>query len=403
MAARQKVFVVVPTRERPYTLEYCLRTITAWDSDALQIIVSDNYSCDHTREVVDAAKDPRIKYVNTGRRVSMSHNFEFALNHVDEGWVIVLGDDDGLLQNRVGRTLEMLEESGRLALTSPTCFYRWPSSRKDARTNLAVPMGKGHRIKNSRKSLLQLMRGVGDYSDLPMLYTGGIVHSSLLHKARSRGGDFFRSCIPDVYSAVALASVTDEFICLHDPFAISGISKNSNGGNIDIRSEHLGSGSEYLKFMSESNIPLHPAVPTFRDGRVPPFVPALVYESYLQASHLHQDFAGITAGQQFTRFFSHPLAARRVVQEWLEDFAALHKLQVDTARLAEGTGLRPRLDGKWALVKNAISLYRVDDSFGLPLDTVYEASVVASTILATRPSRAQSYWRTFRRRLALPH
>ena len=108
---RPKITVIIPTRERPDTLEMSLRTVTAQNYDNLEIIVSDNFSCDNTEAVVRRNQDPRIKYINTRKRVSMSHNYEFALAHVQEGWVAIIGDDDGLLPDcleHVGEILEIL-------------------------------------------------------------------------------------------------------------------------------------------------------------------------------------------------------------------------------------------------------------------------------------------------------
>jgi cellulose synthase/poly-beta-1,6-N-acetylglucosamine synthase-like glycosyltransferase len=68
-SAKIKFNVIIPTRERMDTLRHCLRTVVAQDYDPLNIIVSDNFSQDGTREVVAEFNDPRITYVNTGRRV----------------------------------------------------------------------------------------------------------------------------------------------------------------------------------------------------------------------------------------------------------------------------------------------------------------------------------------------
>jgi glycosyltransferase involved in cell wall biosynthesis len=91
-----KITVIVPTRERCDVLQHCLQTLTMQDYQHLEILVSDNFSADATKEVVASAGDPRIRYINTGRRLSMSHNWEFALSHVRDGWVTFIGDDDGL-------------------------------------------------------------------------------------------------------------------------------------------------------------------------------------------------------------------------------------------------------------------------------------------------------------------
>ena len=74
-----KVTVIIPTRERRETLEKSLLTVTSQNYDNLQIIVSDNFSHDRTEEFVRSVKDERLRYLNTGARISMSANWEFAL------------------------------------------------------------------------------------------------------------------------------------------------------------------------------------------------------------------------------------------------------------------------------------------------------------------------------------
>src|SRR4051794_23129281 len=111
-----KVTVIIPTRERPDTLAKCLKTALNQDYGNLEVVVSDNCSSPETAAVVRALNDPRVKYFNTGKRISMSHNFEFATSKVEAGWIVLLGDDDGLLPNSLGRLVRLLEASGLQAL-----------------------------------------------------------------------------------------------------------------------------------------------------------------------------------------------------------------------------------------------------------------------------------------------
>ena len=113
-----KVSVVIPTRNRHDVLLHCLRTVVEQDHENLEIIVSDNASTPETRDVVESFKSPRMRYVNTGKPLSMSHNFEFALSHVTGDWISVLGDDDGLLPGGIRRALDKLVPSGLLSMCS---------------------------------------------------------------------------------------------------------------------------------------------------------------------------------------------------------------------------------------------------------------------------------------------
>src|SRR5690349_14295603 len=92
-----KYTVVIPTRERADTLYHTLRTCVDQDYENLSILVSDNCSADNTADVVHSFRDKRIQYIKTPARLSMSANWDFALDHVTEGYVNFIGDDDGLI------------------------------------------------------------------------------------------------------------------------------------------------------------------------------------------------------------------------------------------------------------------------------------------------------------------
>jgi len=282
--------IIIPTRDRAETLVHCLRTVVNQNYEHFNIIVCDNFSQDNTKDVVASFADNRITYINPGKRISMSHNWEYALGHVTDGWVAIVGDDDGLLPNALLTLAATIETTGCRGLISKRCTYFWPdSSTVNNRgvfvdNDLTVPVTAGLEIRNSREWLGKLMRGEAFYYDLPMLYTGGVVHVSLINKARDSHGTFFLSMIPDVYSGIALASVLDEYVMLNEPVFVSGISSKSNGASA------LGNGKNLnpaKHFFSESNISFHGKV---RGGESSKSIPILVYESYLQSAHLHGDF-----------------------------------------------------------------------------------------------------------------
>ena len=123
--------VVIPTRERSDTLEHALHTCVIQDYDDLEILVSDNFSQDRTREVVESYKDPRIRYINTGRRLSMTDNFEFALSHVpSKGYVIYIGDDDGLLSDGIRGINAVIAGQRTQVLRWDSPYYWWPTAEK---------------------------------------------------------------------------------------------------------------------------------------------------------------------------------------------------------------------------------------------------------------------------------
>src|ERR1039458_10222772 len=95
--AKPLISVVIPTRERAQTLLFTLQTVLNQASRNFEVIVSDNFSQDPTRTVVQSFADARLRYFNTGRRLSMCDNWDFAFEHVCGEYTIFIGDDDAIL------------------------------------------------------------------------------------------------------------------------------------------------------------------------------------------------------------------------------------------------------------------------------------------------------------------
>lgn len=287
--------VIIPTRERSDVLRYCLDTVSAQKYDQLTIIVSDNFSQDNTRQVVESFHDARIKYINTGKRLSMSHNYEFALRHVTDGWVTVVGDDDGLLPGALNTVADVIARTGCQAVMSDVCRYNWPGTH-DNEDCLVVPLRQGIEIRSARTWLGKVLRGETGYMDLPFLYTGGFVDVQVVNKARSSQGEFYRSLNPDLYSAVAFASLLDNYVMLKEPVAVAGLSAHSTGASAIGANKNKESAN---KFLSEENIPFDARLLNKDWPRyIPQSMAIYVYECYLQSVHIHHDVLKIKMEDQ---------------------------------------------------------------------------------------------------------
>lgn len=402
------ITIIIPTRERADVLGASLRSVTSQSYENLEILVSDNAGTDRTHDVVSANPDPRIRYINTGKRVSMSHNWEFALSHVpvDDRFVMIIGDDDGLVPGAVDRIAEIIRETGARAINSSFVTFIWPNADNAGMGRLLVPMRTGYEARSTRTWLKHVVEGRAWYSELPMLYVGGAIHVSLIDAIRRRKGTFFHSCQPDIYSSIALSSVTDTYVFSHEPFAIAGHSRHSNGASWSAAGKGEPSSDAWKAnqmFASEPNIPWHEDIPTLDDGSIPLSIDLLVYESCLQSKYLRKDELEISRADMLARFLARGIPDGKRMGRWLERFADRHDLNLESAR-RKGTALRLRL--KWRrMLENALAfrdLYRLEPYFGVPMRDVYEASIVAATILRTRPGRLRSYAGTLRKRLIRP-
>jgi glycosyltransferase involved in cell wall biosynthesis len=374
-----KITVIIPTRERCDVLESSLRTVTSQDYDNLEIIVSDNCSTDDTEGVVRRANDPRIRYVNTGKRLNMSHNWEFALSHVRAGWVSFIGDDDGLLPDSVKTVAHIIETSSVEAIRSTFCTYHWPAITDNENGQLIVPMGSGIEMREASPWLGKVMRGVIKYPQLPVIYDGGFISLAALNKVKSKTGAFFGSCNPDLYSAVAIASVIDRYVFLHAPMAVSGVSRHSTG-NSSFSIKKNKSTTPASTFYSEGNIPFHSAMPLHEDGSVPISFQALVYEAYLQSAPLRQASHDFGHRQQLEVILATAGVHRESVEKWGRLFAAQHGIDFESAKRSAAfkrAYLQPLSTSRKII--NAMHTVFAED---LPIRNIHEACIAAGTIRA---------------------
>lgn len=247
--------IIIPTRDRGSTLLATLRTCLAQDYSNFEIIVSDNCSTDHTKEVVLHFKNPNIKYINTKTRVSMSQNWEFALQHATGDFVTILGDDDGLLMGSLSEIERIIENTKTKAVAWKQVSYHWPNHIIENQKNLmSIPLSKKIEKRNAKDYLQRVLNFDTSYDEISFLYKG-MIHKSVIEKVKNQsGGIFFHSQTPDLYAAIVLSNNLENYIYSEKPFSINGASGSSNGTSQF--NQNL-SNFEYKKFSSESNIPFH--------------------------------------------------------------------------------------------------------------------------------------------------
>lgn len=268
-----KFTILIPTRERSEVLGSAIRSCLAQDYENLEIIVSDNASTDDTAAMVGAFSDRRLRYVRSDRRLSMSGNFEFALSHVRDGYLMHLGDDDGLIPGAVSYAARLAETTGALAITSSHATYHWPTSAYATRRDtLTLRLATGFEVRNSLAAAQKVIDWTDGYPSLPGTYSS-FVHRSVIDRGLS-DGRYFHSITPDIYSCFANTGQIDSYVYSFKPFAVSGISGRSNG------SAHLGpkKTNEVCAYERENDIPHHSDV-----VYSPHSLPIIVAEAFLQA------------------------------------------------------------------------------------------------------------------------
>jgi glycosyltransferase involved in cell wall biosynthesis len=273
-----KFSLVIPTRERGDTLEAAIRTCITQDYDNFEIIISDNFSQDGTQEVVESFRDKRIVYVNTGKRVGMSENWEFALAQVTGDFVIMLGDDDGLLPGALKELDVLIGNLGCEAITWNGASYFWPCCVINRTPNmLIIPLyGKLYK-RNTHDILNNVLSFKQSCYELPSVYRG-VVSSRLINYVKKlSGGQFIHSMSPDIYASVVMSSAIDTYYYSTIPYSVFGQSQHSTGASHFYGSNKQADKAAERQYFNEPNIPCHNNI------ILAPSIYIILAESFMQA------------------------------------------------------------------------------------------------------------------------
>ena len=227
------ISLIVPTRERATYLKESLRTATAIRDAEIEIVVSDNFSGDETRQVVQSCDDDRLRYVNTGIRVSMRQNFEFALTQSKGDYVAYIGDDDGFLPQQFASLRAILETHTPDVLAWQPLTYGWPipgfgKRVGGVRFERSRVYGQPKVIDLERASRCLWNADLSGLGSVPAIYHG-CASRQFLDTIRSRVGVTFGGRIPDVYISYYAALSRASCLFSFHPFTVNGYSPASTG------------------------------------------------------------------------------------------------------------------------------------------------------------------------------
>jgi glycosyltransferase involved in cell wall biosynthesis len=398
--------VVIPTRERCDTLEHTLHTCVMQNYDRLDILVSDNFSHDRTREVVESYKDPRIHYINTGKRLSMTDNYEFALSHVrPEGYVLYIGDDDGLLPDAIRDINKVVTDTGASVLRWDIADYGWPSHIGDCKNRLVISSLDS---KVTKRDSLNTIKNVLSFKDtfrvLPLMYMESAIAHDLIKRIKASSGRFYHSMIPDVYSGFAIAGSIASYYDSQRPYVIGGSSHHSSGAGYT----GISLGAPAQKFLAEDNLPFHKSL-VFIAGSIP----MVVIESYLQARD-HLPLPGeLTIDMEKLAFLIMQEAAPKtedlygVAKDSVLQLGQMHNIPEAAERAIKENPKREPGSGRRLTVRNLANaglqmarLFLEDmrkhrfylDCSSLNVKNIYDASLLCNHILKLRDMNVLGDW-----------
>ncbi len=257
--------IVIPTRQRHETLPFAIQTVLQQSFSDYEIVVADNCSSHETYDIVQELGSQKIKYFRSDSPLSMSDNWELAVSMSTGQYVIIFGDDDGLVDGSLFYLYKIIKETGFELIRWERVYYSWPNIEPNEFSNyLAVPLDSNSNFKCSGKETIQAVIDLKlDYTKLPMLYNS-VVKKDWLVILKQETGRIFRSITPDIYSGYALAYLVKNYLSISTPLSINGGSAKSNGTAHSFNSDNHPIISDFKQLNSRSKLSFHPKIPDIR-------------------------------------------------------------------------------------------------------------------------------------------
>lgn len=262
----ESITILIPTGGRADVLPEALATCLAQEDigGSTTFLISDNASDDHTPDVIAAAmaSDSRVRTIRAPRPLGMAEHWAFALEHVPEGWVMILGDDDGLMPHALATMRRAISSHPDLeAISWPYSLFCYPDAHQPTTSGL---IALGWQPREEVRSGLGWLKRLADfrsayYTDLPLAYHG-LLHTRLLNRIRHAVGQPIGTRIPDVFLAIAAAAACGRYLRLTESQSLFGSSRHSIGA----ASQGAGDEAIYRRFEAATRAGIDVGIPRLR-------------------------------------------------------------------------------------------------------------------------------------------
>src|SRR3990172_6200173 len=232
-----KFSVLLPTRNRLELLQQAIETVRRQDYEDWEIIVSDNASEQDIQGYISSLKDSRVKYFRTSQFVSVTENWNIALNLSCGEYVIMLGDDDCLMKNYFSSANSIIENfSSPDFIFSEAFLYGYPKVMPEFPNGFLKTFGNCNLWKDHDKPFLiskcdreALLR---DTYNFKVVFAYNMQFATMRRsfiESLKINGLFFHSSYPDYYAMTLMMLKGETVVGCPYPLVTVGISPKSFG------------------------------------------------------------------------------------------------------------------------------------------------------------------------------
>ena len=223
--------IVIPTFNRAHLLPLAVRSVLGQSFENYEIVISNGGSTDNTSEVVRSFNDPRIRYIESASRLSISENYQQGLDSSSGEYVTFLSDDDAYTQNLLYRVNDVISETDSEIVGYQYCRYYHDDSRDFEidipRNSLLVPSFDSVITSFSAIEALENVLSLHALSSLPPdprfvcpYLSNATYHRSIFDKLRRRRRNLFDMVPADIYLAAAVFFEANSYACLDEPLLV---------------------------------------------------------------------------------------------------------------------------------------------------------------------------------------
>jgi glycosyltransferase involved in cell wall biosynthesis len=256
-----KFSVLLPTRNRLQFLKFAIETVRRQDYADWEIVVSDNNSEDDIGGYVASCADARIRYQRSDRFLPVTENWNYALAQSRGDYVIMLGDDDGLMPGYFRAMTQLVTEFDRPELIYTSGYlFAYPGVLPDHPNGLLNHYRNGGffdgaqhafrlEARTARRVALDAMNFKMTFG-FNMQYS--LISRSLIDRLRPLG-PFFQSPFPDYYATIVMFLKARQIVVEPRPLVAIGITPKSYG--FYLFNDRESEGVEFLNSLADDELP----------------------------------------------------------------------------------------------------------------------------------------------------
>lgn len=231
-----KFSILLPTRNRLELLKLAVESVRQQDCDDWEIVISDNASSEEACTYIETLREPRIHCHRTEQFLPVTENWNTALERSAGDYLIMLGDDDGLMLGCLSKAKTLIDEwDYPEAIYTEACQYAYPGVIPGHAEGFIqfgyndFLQGAKQPFRLSRQKALDMAFASMEFRIRFGFNMQHFIFSRKLVEALRPKGPFFQSPYPDYYAANAIMLAAASIVVNPTPLVMIGISPKSFG------------------------------------------------------------------------------------------------------------------------------------------------------------------------------